>query len=131
MMWITGNMYSNAKVNFEYMQNCIESPNSQIIINVLDNNLQHCLINTTVHAEEEEEIINQCMRNDKSKLIIIYGKNCYDENIRKKYKQLITFGFKNVKIYLGGLFEWLCLQDIYSKDKFKTIGDEVDILKYK
>ena len=59
------------------------------------------MINTTVHAEEEE-IINQCMRNNK-KLIIIYGKNCCDENIRTKYKQLVTFGFKNVKIYWGYL----------------------------
>ena len=100
MMWMTGNTQANRKVNFEYMQNCIESPNSQIIINVLDINLQHCLINTTVHANEEEKIINQCIRNNKNKLIIIYGKNCCDENIRKKYKQLVTFGFINVKIYL-------------------------------
>ena len=54
-----GNIQSNTKVNFEYMQNCIEYPNSQIVINVLDNDLQHCLIYTTVHAREEEEIVNK------------------------------------------------------------------------
>ena len=126
-----GNIHSDTKVNFEYIQNSIEFPNSQIMINVLDDNLQDCLINTTIHAREEEEIINQCMRNNKNKLIIIYGKNCCDENLIKKYKQLVGFGLKNVKIYFGGLFEWLCLQDIYGKDKFKTLGYEVDLLKYK
>lgn len=126
-----GNIQSNTKVNFEYVQNCIEYPNSQIIISVLDNNLQHCLIHTTIHAEEEEEIVNNYIKNNKNKPIVIYGKNCCDEKVIKKYKQLITYGFKNVKIYLGGLFEWLCLQDIYGKEKFKTSGDELDILKYK
>ena len=126
-----GNIQSNTKVNFEYIQNCIEYPSSQIIINVLDNDLQHCLIYTTVHAKEEEEIVNSHIKNDKTKPIIIYGKNCCDEKVIKKHKQLVTYGFKNVKIYFGGLFEWLCLQDIYGKEKFKTSGDELDILKYK
>tara|TARA_A100001011_G_scaffold400696_1_gene517692 strand:+ start:11976 stop:12359 length:384 start_codon:yes stop_codon:yes gene_type:complete len=126
-----GNIHGNSKVNFEYMQTCIENPNSQIIINVLENNLQHCLLYTTIHAKEEEDVINQYIKTDKTKLIIIYGKNCCDEKVIKKYKQLTTYGFKNVKIYVGGLFEWLCLQDIYGKEQFKTFGDEVDILKYK
>jgi rhodanese-related sulfurtransferase len=126
-----GNIQSNTKVNFEYMQNCIEYPNSQIVINVLDNDLQHCLIYTTVHAREEEEIVNEHIKNDKTKPIIIYGKNCCDEKVLRKHKQLINYGFKNVKIYFGGLFEWLCLQDIYGKEKFKTNGEELDILKYK
>jgi hypothetical protein len=126
-----GNTYSNTKVNFEYMQNCMEQPNSYIVINVLDHDLQHCLIHTSVHAKEEEEIVNQYMINDKHKPIVIYGKNCCDEKVIKKHKQLITYGFKNVRIYFGGIFEWLCLQDIYGKEKFKTSGDEVDILKYK
>ena len=126
-----GNIQSNSKVNFEYIQQCIEQPNSQIIINVLDNTLQHCLIYSTIHAEKEEEVINQHIRSDKNKTIIIYGKNCCDERILKKYKQLTTCGFKNIKIYFGGLFEWLCLQDIYGEEKFKTTGNEIDILKYK
>ena len=126
-----GNIQSNSKVNFEYMQSCIEVPNSQIIINVLDSNLQHCLIYSTVQAKDEEDIINKQIKFDKNKPIIVYGKNCCDEKLVKKHKQLITYGFKNVKIYIGGLFEWLCLQDIYGKEQFKTSGDEIDILKYK
>ena len=29
------------------------------------------------------------------------------------------------------MFEWLCLQDIYSSDLFPTTKKELDILKYK
>ena len=126
-----GNINSNTKVNFEYVQNCINYPNSHIIINVLETDLQHCLITTTIHAKDEEYIINQCMKNDKNKEIIVYGRNCCDEKIIRKHKQLTNYGFKNIKIYFGGLFEWLCLQDIYGKEHFKTTSDELDILKYK
>ena len=63
--------------------------------------------------------------------IIIYGRNCNDESIYKKYSQLLCLGFINVYIYTGGLFEWLCLQDIYSADLFPTTARELDILKYK
>tara|TARA_B110001450_G_C17583463_1_gene465953 strand:+ start:139 stop:522 length:384 start_codon:yes stop_codon:yes gene_type:complete len=126
-----GNIQSNTKVNFEYMQNCIEHPDSQTVINVLDNDSQHCLIHTTVLAREEEETVNSHLKSDKTKPIIIYGRNCCDEKVVRKHKQLLTYGFKNVKIYFGGLFEWLCLQDIYGNEQFKTNGDELDILKYK
>ena len=43
----------------------------------------------------------------------------------------MKLGFVNVYIYIGGLFEWLCLQDIYSKEEFPTNIYERDILKYK
>jgi hypothetical protein len=32
---------------------------------------------------------------------------------------------------MGGLFEWLMLQDIYGSDEFPTTKKELDILKYK
>ena len=31
----------------------------------------------------------------------------------------------------GGLFEWLCLQDIYGFEDFPTTKKELDILKFK
>jgi len=40
-------------------------------------------------------------------------------------------GFKHLFVYIGGLFEWLCLQDIYGKDNFATDGEELELLKYK
>ena len=39
--------------------------------------------------------------------------------------------FNHVYIYLGGLFEWLCLQDIYGENAFPTTTHEIDLLKYK
>ena len=51
--------------------------------------------------------------------------------VYNKYEQLIKFGFSNLYIYPGGMFEWLCLQDIYSHDNFPTNKKELDILKYK
>ena len=54
-----------------------------------------------------------------------------DNSTNNKYKQLTDFGFKNVFVYRGGLFEWLLLQDIYGEEQFKTTTKVIDILKYK
>jgi hypothetical protein len=62
--------------------------------------------------------------------IIIYGKNCNDETVEKKYKQIMSFGFQDVYVYTGGLFEWILLQDIYGKDEFPTTSIVIDILKF-
>ena len=43
----------------------------------------------------------------------------------------MELGFTNIYIYAGGLFEWLCLQDIYGSSSFPTTKKELDILKYK
>ena len=55
----------------------------------------------------------------------------YDENVIKQYNKLKKIGFQNVYIYFGGLFEWLCLQEIYGFELFPTTSNELDILKYK
>tara|TARA_B100000686_G_scaffold318671_1_gene368674 strand:- start:204 stop:599 length:396 start_codon:yes stop_codon:yes gene_type:complete len=117
------------KVNFEDVKQ-IENNNNFLLINTLPSNDQTCLIKGTIPINNEEEIINKNLKNNKIS-IIIYGKNSNDDKIFKKYKQLISLGFSKVYIYPGGLFEWLCLQDIYGKFEFSTIGNELDILKYK
>ena len=63
--------------------------------------------------------------------ILIYGKNSNDDTIYKKYQQFIQLGFPNVYLYMGGLFEWLLLQDIYGQPDFPTTCAQLDILKYK
>ena len=63
--------------------------------------------------------------------IIIYGENCCDSKVINKYNQLYKLGFKNLYVYIGGLFEWLLLQDIYGDDEFPTTTKILDILKYK
>ena len=102
-----------------------------IIINTLDLNQQQCLIQNTISADKETDYINKLIKTNLAKAIVIYGKNCNDENVITKYKQLKELGFKNLSIYIGGLFEWLLLQDIYGDDLFPTTSKETDFLKYK
>jgi hypothetical protein len=126
-----GNTQSMKKINYEDMQTVVKNPEVYLIINTLSQSEQKCLIANTTLPEEEESIINKYLKENKSIRIIIYGKNCNDESVHKKYHQLLGLGFFNIFVYLGGLFEWLLLQDIYGTDLFPTTKKEVDLLKYK
>ena len=126
-----GNTQSMKKINYEDMQTVIKNPEIYLIINTLPPSEQQCLIVNTTLASDEEVLINKFMKENKSIRIIIYGKNCNDESINKKYQQLYSLGFYNTFVYLGGMFEWLMLQDIYGKDLFPTTKKELDLLKYK
>lgn len=126
-----GNTKSVNKANFEDVQYAINQKNSCLLINTLDKKEQDCLINNTISINMEEKIINQYLNNKIDVNIIVYDKNANAPNLMKKYDQLINLGFINVYIYPGGLFEWLCLQDIYGDDDFPTTSRELDILKYK
>lgn len=126
-----GNSQSMKKINFEDIQYAIKTTDIYLIINTLPLNEQQCLIINTIYPEEEEKIINQFLKDNKNVRIIIYGKNCNDDTVNKKYQQLYSLGFHNIFIYLGGMFEWLLLQDIYGKELFPTTSAELDLLKYK
>jgi len=126
-----GNTQSMKKINFEDMQTAVKNHEQYLIINTLPLNEQGCLILYTISAADEETIINKYININKNIRIIIYGKNCNDENVDKKYKQLITLGFYNLFVYNGGLFEWLMLQDIYGIEMFQTNKKEIDFLKFK
>jgi hypothetical protein len=126
-----GNTQSVRKINFEDVQTVIKNPELYILINTLPNTEQQCLIVNTTSIEQEESLINRYMKQNKDVRIIVYGKNCNDETVHKKYNQLISIGFYNVFIYPGGIFEWLVLQDIYGNDLFPTTKKELDFLKYK
>ena len=124
-----GNNLSINRINFKDMQYAIS--NNMIIISTLDVNNQECLIKNTLKPEEEINIINDIIQKKKNPKIIIYGENCSDNSIVKKYYQLKNYGIKNIYIYIGGLFEWLLLQDIYGCDEFPTTTEIIDILNYK
>jgi hypothetical protein len=126
-----GNTQPMKKINYEDMQTVIKNPEIYLIINTFNPNEQQCLIINTTPVNDEEMLINKFIKENKSIRIIIYGKNCNDESIDKKYQQLYSLGFYNIFVYLGGMFEWLMLQDIYGKDLFPTTKKEVDLLKYK
>jgi hypothetical protein len=128
-----GNKNSSlSKINYQDIQYAIINNEQHILINTLEPTEQDCLISNTIKSNKEENLINTLINNNnKSIKIIIYGKNCNDEKIYNKYNQLTSLGFNNVYIYLGGLFEWLMLQDIYGDNEFTTTTKELDILKFK
>jgi hypothetical protein len=127
-----GNSVSSQKINFEDMQNVCKNREAYILINTLPATEQNCLIFNTIAPQQEETIMNNFLQNGRKNMrIIIYGKNCNDDTANKKYEQLLKLGFRNVYIYVGGLFEWLLLQDIYGTSEFPTTSKQLDILKYK
>jgi len=128
-----GNLQSNIqKINYEDIQYVIKNTEVYLLINTLNENEQLCLIQNTTSVQTEVDIINKFLQTgNKQVKIIIYGRNCNDEKIYKKYNQLNNLGFYNIYIYTGGLFEWLMLQDIYGENEFPTTKKEIDILKYK
>ena len=126
-----GNSQSMQKINFEDVQLAYKNPEIYLLINTLSELEQGCLIPGTINAIQEEELINKYVRSNKNVRIVIYGRNSNDEKLYKKYKQLMSLGFVNIYAYIGGMFEWLLLQDIYSADEFPTTTYMRDILKYK
>jgi len=126
-----GNSQSMQKINFEDVQTAIKNPEIYLLINTLTELEQECLILNTVPASKEETIINHHMYSSKRIRIIIYGSNSSDDKIYKKYDQLAKLGFSNVFIYVGGMFEWLMLQDIYGYEEFPSTIKQLDFLKYK
>jgi hypothetical protein len=126
-----GNISSINKVNYAYVQKCISNAGEIILlINTLDYVKQDCLIKNTITASNEEEIINKYLKSNKAIKILIYGENCSDNKVISKYNQLYKLGFINLYVYLGGIFEWLLLQDIYGDDEFPTTSKIIDLLKY-
>lgn len=127
-----GNTQSVQKINYEDIQYVITNTQSHLLINTLSEKEQNCLIINTINIINEETIINKLIQSrNKNIKIIIYGQNCNDEKIYSKYNQLNSLGFNNIYIYVGGLFEWLLLQDIYGDKEFPTTSKEYDLLKYK
>jgi len=127
-----GNTTSMSKINFEDIQYSLHNKDNYILINTMEDSCQDCLLPNTVTPEKETAIINHLIQSGKKDIkLVIYGKNCNDDKIYKKYNQLQSLGFYNVYVYTGGLFEWLMLQDIYGEKEFPTSKKELDILKFK
>lgn len=126
-----GNTQTTNKIGFEDIQIVIKNPETYLLINTLDDKEQHCLIANTVPITQEVLLINKYLSSNKNIRIVVYGKNGTDETVFKKQQQLISLGFANIYVYIGGLFEWLLLQDIYGKDEFPTTTKENDFLKYR
>ena len=127
-----GNSQSIQKINFEDVQYIIKNPETHLLINTLNETQQDCLIPNTTNINQEELLINKLIKIGNKKInIIIYGTNSNDDKIYKKAQQLTSLGFINIYIYVGGLFEWLLLQDIYGEKEFPTTFKQLDLLKFK
>ena len=127
-----GNSQTIQKITFEDIQYVLKNNDIYVLINTLNESEQSCLIQHTLSFKKEEEFINKFLKiGNKNIKFIIYGKNCNDDAVYKKYNQLYSLGFYNTYVYAGGLFEWLLLQDIYGEQEFPTTSKELDILKYK
>ena len=127
-----GNKKSLPLCHFQELQEKIsKTSDSFLLINTLELYEQNCLICGTLTPQEEIDKINECLKFKTKKSIIIYGKNYHDKKIHTKYSQLNQYGLFHIQLYIGGLFEWLLLQEIYGSTLFPTTSQELDLLKYK
>jgi hypothetical protein len=122
---------SSIKIGFEDMQQCCSNPGQYKLINTMPPDMQGCLIPSTSPADQEEDVLNDLMKNNRGAHIVVYGTNCNDESIYTKYNQLTKCGFTNVSLYPGGMFEWLLLRDTYGEEEFPVTQCELDLLRYK
>ena len=122
------NIPKDSLITFEQMQTYSKS-SEYLLINTLNDDMQHCLIINTVHAKQEVSEVEKALNINKP--FVIYGMHHYDYSLLRKYQQLKNLGAVIIYVYGGGMFEWLLLQDIYGNEQFPTLGKELDILKYK
>ena len=118
------------RITFEDMQNVLRDTSCTIITTLKSSH--DCFILRTIKLDGEENYINHLIDNNKFHTkIVIYGMNLHDTTVETKRLQLQKHGFTKVYIYTGGLFEWMLLQEIYSKEHFPTTKTDLDIYKYR
>lgn len=101
------------------------------LINTLPASDQACLIHGTISATDEEKHINDLLLSGVinrsagpnpaigAGTVVVYGRNASDRaSTLKKCNQLIRLGASDVRLYAGGLFEWLLLRKLYGADMF-------------
>lgn len=132
-----GQQSTVTKIGFQDVQRALReeprfSQEEPLLISTLKLQEQQCLIAGTHRAEQEEETINRLIKNAACArvTVIVYGKHSCDETAAARAEQLRSLGFGKVYCYVGGLFEWLILQDMYGEKQFPTTSKELDLLKY-
>jgi len=119
-----GNYIPN-QISYEDLQ---FAQSTYLIISTLPSTRQQLLIANTIPCDIEIKAVEDAILH--KKIIIVYGLNCNDKTIYKKYDQIKKLGGK-VFLYTGGLFEWMLLQDIYGNTHFKTTSKSSDLLQFK
>ena len=123
---------SRRSVGFDDVLLAIQNPEKYLLINTLPVNQQACLIQQTVPVAEEEALLNRLISAYKhyTQPVIVYGRNCADITVDRKYAQLRNLEFREVYVYSGGMLEWMLLQDVFGRDEFPTTSHTLDILKF-
>ena len=130
-----GNTSSTTQItaNYEDIQRGLSIKNG-ILIHTMDD--ETILISGTTSISNETQRINMLLDDrEYDTNIIIYGKNTDDfHKVVKRYKQLCELGF-DAFVYIGGLFEWLLLHEIYGLSEFPIEFSQkqtgvLDILKF-
>jgi len=124
---------SSHMVGFEDVLYAIQHPDQLYLINTLPRDKQECLITATLSPDKEERLINDILSSYKAntKKIIIYGENGCDNTIYERYVQLQKLGIEPVYLYLGGLFEWVLLRDVYGSALFSMTKEPGDLLTFR
>jgi len=116
-------------IGFTDMKHAVQ--NNYVILNTLAETQQGCLIKGSLQAAEEESIMNDFLEHEETdKLIVVYGAHSCDDSVDKKVDELHEVGFRRVYVYVGGLFEWLLLQDVFGVNEFPTTTRCTDLLVF-
>ena len=124
--------FGDRAIGFDDMLRCIRTPAKYAIIHTMSAS-ETVLIGGTLTATEEEMFVNDYLSKyvENQKTIVLYGRNCCDDSTRQKRAQLLSLGISDVYVYIGGLFEWILLQDIYGATEFPTTNVVTDLLAYR
>lgn len=116
-------------IGFTDMKHAVQ--HGYVILNTLAETQQGCLITGSLVATEEESIINDFLEHEETdKIIVVYGAHSCDDSVDKKLDELYEVGFRRVYVYVGGIFEWLMLQDIFGVNEFPTTTRCTDLLVF-
>lgn len=122
-------------LSFEDLLSYLQRSQSIYLLNTLPVAEQDCLIQGTIEATKEEEIINAMLTETNSDIteryLIVYGRHCLDQTPKIKCRHLRSLGLVRLGIYKGGLFEWLLLQDVFTASSFPTTSKCRDLLQYR
>jgi len=120
------------RIGFDDVLLAVGNPETYLLINTLPAQDQSCLIRHTITISEEERVMNQYISSYQhyNKKVIVYGKNCADASVEKKYHQLTSLGFRDIFVYPGGMLEWMLLQDVFGVDEFPTTSTTTDLLRF-
>lgn len=110
--------------------NPMSNPNI-LLIHCLPSSIKNMIQFSLNSVDEVNKITENINNNNFNIIIILYGLNSNDTALVEKYNRLLEHGFERIYVYLGGLFEWLCLQDIYGSDEFPTTETDLDLFQYR